>query len=34
MLEAQGIPPGLVRLSVGLESPQRLIQDLERSLPE
>jgi len=31
-LEAQGIPPGLVRLSVGLEPAESLIADLERAL--
>ncbi len=31
-LAAQGIPPGLVRLSVGLEAPEILIADLERAL--
>ena len=31
-LEAQGIPAGTVRLSVGHESPQLLIEDLEGAL--
>lgn len=31
-LAAEGIPPGLVRLSVGLEAPETLIADLERAL--
>ncbi len=31
-LTAQGIPPGLVRLSVGLEAPEVLIGDLEQAL--
>jgi cystathionine beta-lyase/cystathionine gamma-synthase len=31
-LAAQSIPPGLVRLSVGLEAPEFLIADLERAL--
>jgi O-acetylhomoserine (thiol)-lyase len=31
-LEAAGIGPGLVRLSVGLEEPEDLVQDLERGL--
>ena len=30
--EAAGIPDGLVRLSVGLESPEDLIADLEQAL--
>jgi cystathionine beta-lyase/cystathionine gamma-synthase len=31
-LEAQGIPPGLIRLSVGLEGADALIQDLDTAL--
>ena len=31
-LAEQGIPPGLVRLSVGLEAPEVLIADLEQAL--
>jgi O-acetylhomoserine (thiol)-lyase len=31
-LEAAGISPGLVRLSIGLEDPQDLIDDLGRAL--
>lgn len=31
-LRARGLPPGLIRLSVGLESPPSLIEDLEQAL--
>ena len=31
-LAAQGIPPGLIRLSVGLEGADALIEDLDRAL--
>jgi cystathionine beta-lyase/cystathionine gamma-synthase len=31
-LQSQGIPPGLVRFSVGLEGPEKLIADLDQSL--